>query len=205
MKLLDIIRAFQLPVIEDDYDYDFHYNKSPILPLASADHNGYILYIGSITKSFASSIRIGYLVAGNEFIWQAAQLREMIDIRGDIVMEEAMSVLFNNGDTQRHLKKAVKLYEERRNIFCGMLENELAGMASFTKPAGGMAVWVQFNKKYNLHTIVQKVAAKGIYMSDGSFYNTGKTNYNSLRMGFASMNKNEMEDVVRALKEIRMK
>ena len=62
MKLLDIIRNFKLPVIEDDYDYDFHYNKTPILPLASADHNGYVLYIGSITKSFASSVRIGYLV-----------------------------------------------------------------------------------------------------------------------------------------------
>jgi len=109
MKLLDIIRNHKLPVIEDDYDYDFHYNRTPILPLASADHNGYVLYIGSITKSFASSVRIGYLLAGSEFIWQAARLREMIDIRGDVLMEEAMAILFKNGDMQKHLKNAVKI------------------------------------------------------------------------------------------------
>ena len=51
IKLLDIIRQYRFPVIEDDYDYDFHYENSPILPLASADHNGYVIYIGSISKT----------------------------------------------------------------------------------------------------------------------------------------------------------
>jgi len=203
MKLLDIIRNYKLPVIEDDYDYDFHYNRTPILPLASADHNGYVLYIGSITKSFASSVRIGYLVAGAEFIWQAARLREMIDIRGDVLMEEAMAVLFKNGDMQKHLKKAVKIYQERRDDFCSMLEAELGGITRFTRPAGGMSVWVQFDKKYAVSAVAKKVAAKGLFMADGGFYNSGKTNYNAVRMGFASLNKKELEDVGSILGSIK--
>ena len=203
MKLQDIIRNHKLPVIEDDYDYDFHYNRTPILPLASADHNGYVLYIGSITKSFASSVRIGYLLAGSEFIWQAARLREMIDIRGDVLMEEAMAILFKNGDMQKHLKKAVKIYQERRDSFCSMLESELGNITRFTTPAGGMSVWVQFDKKYTVSVVAKKLAGKGLFMGDGSFYNSGKVNYNAVRMGFASLNKKELEEVGSILRGIR--
>jgi GntR family transcriptional regulator/MocR family aminotransferase len=41
-----------------------------------------------------------------------------------------------------------------------------------------------------------------LYMGDGSFYNTGNVNYNSLRMGFASFNEKEMEEAVMILKKI---
>jgi GntR family transcriptional regulator/MocR family aminotransferase len=118
MKLLQLIRAYKLPVIEDDYDYDFHYSSSPILPLASADHGGNVIYIGSLTKTLAPSIRVGYMVAPENFINETAQLRRLIDIRGDNLLEEALAVLFNNGTMQRHLKKSVKLYHQRRDILC---------------------------------------------------------------------------------------
>lgn len=200
MKLLSIIREYRLSVIEDDYDYDFHYSKTPILPLASADHGGYVTYIGSVTKSFASSIRIGYMVAGQTFIDQASGIREMIDIRGDILMEEALASLYRNGEMQRHLNKAVKVYQERRDYFCGRLSNELGTMLHFIKPSGGMAVWVVFKKPYRLTDISAKLAGQGIFISDGNMYNTAGSNYNALRMGFALMAHAEMDEVVEAFK-----
>lgn len=201
LKLLEIIREYDLPVVEDDYDYDFHYSKSPILPLASADHKGYVVYSGSVTKSFASSVRIGYLVAGKAFVDQASGIREMIDIRGDVLMEEALAVLYRNGDMQRHLHKVVKIYQERRDYLCSLLETELNGMVAFVRPTGGMAVWVTFAGNYPLTAIAKRVAKLGVFISDGSMYNTDSTNYNSVRIGFASMNLPEMHELVNALKQ----
>ena len=202
MKLLSLIREYKLPVIEDDYDYDFHYARSPILPLASADHGGYVIYIGSITKCFASAIRMGYLVASEEFVNNAAQLKRMIDIRGDVLLEESLAILFNNGDMQKHLKKSLKIYQQRRDLFCDLLENEFKGKLSFTKPSGGMSVWVQFDKRYELKQISEKASTQGLFMGDGSFYNTGKINYNALRMGFASLNEKEIQGAMGVLKKI---
>lgn len=201
MKLLEIIRTYSLPAIEDDYDYDFHYNNSPILPLASADHNGYVLYIGSVTKTLAPAIRIGYLVAGAAFIKQAAGVREMLDIRGDVLMEEALAVLYKNGEMQKHLNKAVKLYHERRDFLCDLLESELSEMVTFTRPPGGMSVWLQFKPAYKLPDVARIVAQQGIYINDGSLYNSGTVNYNALRVGFASMNEQEITELVMALKK----
>ena len=202
MRLLQLIRTYKLPVIEDDYDYDFHYSSSPILPLASADHEGNVIYIGSISKTLATSIRIGYMIAPENFIKETVQLRKLIDIWGDGVLEEALAVLFNNGTMQRHLKKSVNLYRQRRDMLCTLMQKELGDYISFHEPSGGMAVWVKFNKKYSLPVIAHRASAQGLYMSDGSFYNTEKINYNASRIGFASLNEKEMEEAINILKKV---
>jgi len=202
MKLLQLIREYNFPVIEDDYDYDYHYNSSPILPLASADHNGNVLYIGSITKSFTTSLKVGYLVAPENFIQESLNLRRLIDIRGDNLMEEALAVLFKSGDMQKHLKKSVKLYHQRRDLFCDLITQAIGDQISFEKPPGGMALWVTLDKKNPLPLVSQKASALGLFMNDGSFYNTGNVNYNALRMGFASLNEKEMEASITILKKV---
>jgi len=199
MKLLHIIRSYQLPVIEDDYDYDFHYDNCPILPLASADHKGYVVYIGSITKTLAPSIKMGYIVASKEFIWQSAQLKKMMEIRGDILMEEALASLYSSGEMQRHITRSVKLYRTRRDLFCNLLQEELGEMVKFVKPLGGMAIWTTFNQKYPLPQLSKKIALQGISMNDGGRYNTGAIATNSVRIGFASMNEKEMKTFVAVL------
>ena len=204
LHLLELIHQYNIPVIEDDYDYDFHYNSSPILPLASADHNGNVIYIGSLTKLFASSFKLGYMIAPTEFIAKATGLRRLIDIRGDSLMEEAFAALFRNGHMQRHIKKSVKLYHERRDFFFDLLENELGDNISISKPAGGMAFWARFNKKLSLPQIAQRASAMGLYMSDGSFYNVNH-NYNALRMGFASLTEYEMKEIAAVLKKAVMR
>lgn len=198
IKLLDIIKRYGLPVIEDDYDYDFHYEHSPILPLASADHQGYVLYIGSISKTLSPTIRLGYLIAGEDFIWHAAKLKQLIEIRGDVLLEEAIAHLFHTGEMQRHLVKSVKLYRQRRDMFCTLLREHSGDIAQFEVPQGGMAVWTRFKEGYSIPALSERMATNGIYMNDGSLYRY-KADVNGVRLGFASLNVQEMQDFIGAL------
>lgn len=202
IKLLNIIRHYRLPVIEDDYDYDFHYENSPILPLASADHNGYVIYIGSISKTLAPTVRLGYLVAGDDFIWQASMFKQMVEIRGDLLFEESIAHLFNTGEMQRHLRKSVKLYKERRDIFCDMLNAGMGDLIHFNTPNGGMAVWATFPQEYSIPDLAKRLAGKGIFMNDGSLYRY-KDDINGIRLGFASLNTEEMQKFIGVLKDCR--
>ena len=205
MKLLQLINTYNLPVIEDDYDYDFHYGRSPILPIASADHGGKVIYIGSLSKTIATSIRVGYMVAPENFIQGASVLRRLINIRGDILLEEALAELFHLGAMMRHIRKSAKLYGERRDRFCSLLTDALGDKISFLKPPGGMAAWVTFTRQFPLASLAPKASERGLYMSDGTFYNTGLTQYNALRMGFASLNEKEMQETVSIIRELTKK
>ena len=67
MHLLQLAKQYGFAIIEDDYDYDFHYSNAPILPLASNDNYGNVIYIGGFTKIIAPAMRIGYLIAPKDF------------------------------------------------------------------------------------------------------------------------------------------
>ena len=90
IHLLNLSKQYNFAIIEDDYDYDFNYNHAPILPLASHDTNGNVIYIGSICKT-VSVYRIGYLIASKEFVDEAANLRGFVDRQGDALLELTFS------------------------------------------------------------------------------------------------------------------
>ncbi|RCH55159.1 PLP-dependent aminotransferase family protein [Mucilaginibacter hurinus] len=202
LRLLDIIRKYQLPVIEDDYDYDFHYAHSPILPLASAEHEGYVTYIGSISKILAPSFRLGYLVAGESLIRQAAKLKQVIAIRGDVLIEESVGYLFQTGEMQKHIRNSVKLYQKRRDAFCEELRQTISGIGEFLAPQGGMAVWATFDRDYSITLLSERMAAKGIFINEGSRY-PYHPDVNGLRLGFASLNDAEMATFFKSWNEVK--
>jgi GntR family transcriptional regulator / MocR family aminotransferase len=199
IKLLELARKYKFAIIEDDYDFDFHYTSNPILPMASLDHHGSIIYIGTLSKTIAPAVRLGFMVAPENFIKSASSLRRGIDRQGDSLLETAVAELYKNGTMARHIKKLVKIYHERRDYFCELLRDELRHKITFKVPDGGMSVWVNFNKT-DLKKLSSEVAKQGLLLSDGSAHNTDGKNYNSTRLGFASLNFKEQESAIRILR-----
>src|SRR5207244_1344963 len=75
IELLEIARTERIAVLEDDYDHEFHYEGRPVLPLASADPGGVVVYIGTLSKLLAPGLRLGFAVAPRAMIERMAALR----------------------------------------------------------------------------------------------------------------------------------
>lgn len=194
MKLLALAEKHNFYIIEDDYDYDYHYNRSPILPLASIDHSGRVVYIGSFSKILVPSIRIGYMFAHPAFIQKCGELRMMIDKLGDPIMERALAEMIANNDIDRYLKKAVNAYKERRDLFCKMLLDDLKDELSLQIPDGGMAVWVEF-KRIKISDLIEAARQRELTLKIDVYEHTE----NACRFGFASMNLDEIKNNVELL------
>jgi GntR family transcriptional regulator/MocR family aminotransferase len=202
LKLLDLAKEYHFAIIEDDYDFDFHYDNKPYLPLASIDHNQNVIYIGSITKTFAPALRIGFMAGPSAFIEAASSLRELIDRQGDTLLEEAFAVMFDNGEMERHFRKTLKIYKQRRNLFCQLLKSDFNDVIEFKIPEGGLAVWTTFDKGIDLVKMSENAAKKGLYIDDGKFYKNEVFSTNALRMGFASLGEKEMTEAFGILKKV---
>jgi GntR family transcriptional regulator/MocR family aminotransferase len=201
MKLLSLSEKYGFIIIEDDYDYDYHYQSNPILPLASADKNGMVVYVGTLSKSVAPAMRIGYVAAPKNLIVELSKLRQIIDMQGDPFMEQAVAELYVQGEIRRHMKKSLKEYKLRRDLMCEMLEQKLSADIEFKIPEGGLAIWAKYDKKITLADLALRLKSKGIILSNGLVHDTEDKKLNCTRMGFGWMNMKESERAVKLLYE----
>ncbi len=202
IRLLQLAEQYGFAILEDDYDYDFHYLSRPILPLASADRQGMVVYVGSLTKSVAPAFRIGYIVGPTALIDELARLRRIIDRQGDPMLEFAIGQLFKTGDLKRHFRKALRTYHARRDHFCALLTSQLPDALQVDKPDGGLAVWARFDAKIDMEALAKRAAQEGLSMSNGIFHDPPGQRLNGTRLGFASSSEDELAQSVAVLKRV---
>lgn len=186
LHLLELAREHQFYIIEDDYDYDYHYKGSPILPMASLDQAKQVIYIGSFSKILAPSIRMGYMFAHQSIIEKSMMTRQLIDRRGDPLLERALSMMIEENEIQRSIKKAVRIYKTRRDLMHELLQHHFGPEVTYEVPDGGMAIWTTF------HGIEVAALISNAHEFDLDLDIDSYEAQSSCRLGFASMNEEEM-------------
>ncbi len=117
LALLELARRERMAVLEDDYDNEFHFEGRPVLPLASADRAGVVIYVGTLSKVLVPGIRIGFLAGPRQAMAALAAHRSYLDRQGDLALEAAVAELFEEGEAQRQVWRARRAYAERRQAF----------------------------------------------------------------------------------------
>ena len=201
IHLLNLSKKYHFAIIEDDYDYDFNYNHAPILPLASHDTNGNVIYIGSVCKTVAPVFRVGYLIASEYFVDQAAKLRGFVDRQGDALLELTFADFIKSGDLDRHIRKVMKIYRQRRDLFCKLLKKELNDVFQFEIPKGGMAVWIKLNSNYSWEIITEVAKKNKLEIGNWQRYDNANLKHNYIRIGFAAYNENEIHELINRFKK----
>lgn len=201
LKLLMLAQKYRFAIIEDDYDYDFHYTSSPVLPMASADHTGVVTYVGSFSKTVAPGLRTGFIVAARDLIQELTRLGRFIDCHGNPALERALAWMFRDGSLRRHLKKSLKTYHERRDHFCSGLRERLGNVTNFKIPDGGLAVWVTFNEDINLSSVRKNAQALGLLIPKTTFSDSTGQPVNGIRLGFASLDTKECNEALDRLQQ----
>ena len=199
IELIQLSQEFGFAIIEDDYDFDFHYTNHPILPLASTDQNGMVVYTGKFGNYLAPGYRIGFIVAPKDFIVEAQKHLSVLDQQVDPFIEQVLGEMINEGEINRILKKLRKTYRERRDYICEKLKNELGESIHFNLPNGGLAVWINFNQPFNLMELKRNCAEKGLFIPQTILYQTQKQT--GIRLGFAHLNFEEIDETISILKK----
>ncbi len=200
IQLLALAKEKGFIIVEDDGDYDFQYEALSNLPLATTDKFGMVVYVGSFGKSLAPGFRTGFIVAPQNLIVEMQKYLGIIDRQGDVLMEQALGEMIDDGVINRHLKKSVKVYRERRDHCVKLVQQHLGDWVDFDIPSGGLAIWLRWKKSINLMQLSRRCQKKQLYIPKTILYQN--KHITAVRMGFGHLTFDEMESTMLIMKEV---
>jgi len=130
-------------VLEDDYDSEFRYAGPPLPCLQGLDHAGRCLYVGSVSKLLHPALRAGYLVVPPALIPATIEAKRTLDQATTPLLQEALADLFETGEVERHLRRALRLYRRRRAHMLAALAGGLGPGVRIWPVSGGLHIYVE--------------------------------------------------------------
>ena len=195
LQLLELARVRGFAIIEDDYDHEFHYDGRPVLPLASLDRSGVVIYVGTFSRLLVPGIRLGFIAGPPALLERLGAVRESFDMQGDSVTEAAVAELLDDGEVQRHLRRGRGVYRERRDLLVTLLREAFGTELEFAVPAGGIALWVKVHgvdvERWARAALARRVA----FQTGREFAYDGRIRPYA-RLGYASLDADELRTAV---------
>lgn len=199
LQLLELSKKWRFYIIEDDYDHEFHYDSRPMPPLASLPHSELVIHVGSLSKVFAPGIRLGYIVASASVIQSITEDILLIDRQGNNITELALADLMQRGEIKRHIRKMKKIYQLRRDHALTEFSRVFSGDVQIKAPAGGMALWVKFQKSF---TKEQALKLDKLNMDTEHKFRQDDSSNRCIRFGFAALSEKEITSLIEKLNEV---
>jgi GntR family transcriptional regulator / MocR family aminotransferase len=199
LTLLELARTHRFAIVEDDYDFEFHYEGRPVLPLASADRAGVVVHVGTLSKILAPGVRIGFVTAPAPLLDRLTSIRIVVDRQGDLAVEHAVAELLEDSEVQRHARRMKREYRARRDVLIEAIHEKLGRVMTVDPPAGGMAVWARVDPSVDVDDWAVRALAAGVsFLPARSFAFDGRARPFA-RLGFASLNRDELREAVRRM------
>lgn len=192
-RLADIVVKNNLMVAEDDFGHHFHFTASRQMPFCVMLPKSNCVYIATFSKILAPALRLGFVTSSAEVINRLAERRRIIDMQGDVVMERSVLELVESGELKRHIRRARKVYQERLEYIDDLITAKLKDKVIYKRPNGGLALWMTMDRDIRRELALRGINAPVFALTDGRW---------GIRVGYASMKKEEMELLVGALLEL---
>ncbi|HEX8791186.1 MAG TPA: PLP-dependent aminotransferase family protein [Polyangiaceae bacterium] len=205
--LLDLASEQRFAVIEDDFVRESRYEGPPILPLASEDTRGVVVHLGTLSKVWMPSVRLGYVAAAPRLIDELVSVRQLVDVCGDPLLEVAIAELIEDGALQRHFQRMRSVLRSRRDALASALREELGDTVRFREPNGGTLFWVEVDDAIDVEAWAAAGRDHGVLFLTGNRFFARPDPPACLLLVFATLDEKELREAVRrmarALRDVR--
>lgn len=100
-------------IIEDDYDGEFRYDRSPVGALHGVDP-AHVIYMGTASKSLAPGLRLGWLVLPDRLVDAVLRQKGETEETSGFVDQLTMAEFIESGSYDRHIRTMRAQYRRRR-------------------------------------------------------------------------------------------
>jgi 2-aminoadipate transaminase len=201
-QLLALARRRHLAIVEDHYDSDLHYAGKPPRPLLADDGSGQVTLLGTFSKMLFPGVRIGWLVAPHDLVESIRQARWVSDLASPTLTQSVMERFCRRGFLERHLERIRSVNALRLKAMLQALEAHFPPGATWTRPQGGMTLWVELPSAVNTLDLFRTAAERGVVFSPGSAFFPNGGGRHAMRLSFNRESEARIRRGIRLLGEM---
>ncbi len=169
-EVLAVCRSFGVPVLEDDPYALLGFDGIVPRALRADDADG-VLYLGSFSKTLASGLRVGWVVAPHGVREKLVLAAEASVLCPSELSQLAVSAYLGEHPWWDQVKVFRELYRERRDALLDAMAGQLPAGTTWTVPEGGFYSWVTLPDGMDATTMLPRaVTARVAYVPGTAFY-----------------------------------
>ncbi|MGC8663154.1 MAG: PLP-dependent aminotransferase family protein [Thermoplasmata archaeon] len=198
-ELIDIAKKYDLIIFEDDPYSEIRFSGDLVPPIKYFDDDERVIYMGTFSKVLSPGIRLGYILANTEILRKIALLKQGVDLCTNVLSQYMAIEYLKRGIIDKQVPKIVDLYRRKRDIMLDALEKYMPKGTTWTRPNGGMFLWVTADGKVDTEKLLEKALDKKVaYVVGSAFYPDGRGK-NSMRLNFTY---SKDDDIVEGIKRL---
>ncbi|MDT7922464.1 MAG: 2-aminoadipate transaminase [Thermus sp.] len=200
-RLLEMVMEKGLLVVEDDAYRELYFGESRVKSLFElAREAGYpgVIYLSSFSKILAPGLRVAFAVAHPEALLKLTQAKQGVDLHTPVLNQILVLELLKEGFRER-LERVRRVYRDKAKAMLEALEKEMPKEVAFTRPKGGMFVWMELPQGLSAEALLHKALEEKVaFVPGGPFFALGGGE-NTLRLSYATMDQAAIAEGVRRL------
>ncbi|MBN2372072.1 MAG: PLP-dependent aminotransferase family protein, partial [Vicinamibacteria bacterium] len=189
-------------VIEDDYDAEYRYDRMPI-GAAQGLAPERVIYAGSLSKTLAPALRLGWIVLPRDLVADAVHLRKYMDHGNPTLTQAAFALMLESGDYDRHLRRARRIYRWRRDLLVKAIES-LTPQLTVSGAAAGLHFVASLPPTLSEDETIAAGAARDVGLYGLSSYCVGEDvqEKDALILGYGSVTERRFNTALRRLRDV---
>jgi len=192
-RIVEIARAHDLLVIEDDPYGLIRFEGEPIPTMFELDGGDHVAYESSFSKSVAPGARVGYFVLPAALAAQIEALAVSTYITPPYLTQATVYEFLRRGSFEPNLVKVNRALRARRDAMLKALDKHLAGAATWTRPQGGYFVWLDLRSGPDTGEVLPQAEAAGVpYVKGADFFPRASGGHHSVRLAFSFASPDEI-------------
>jgi 2-aminoadipate transaminase len=200
--LLRITESAGVTVIENDIYGPLCYDGDPLPSLKQLDETGDTILLRSFSKVAFPGLRVGWVVARRALIEKLTEAKQWSDLHTDQLSQAVLLRFAESGRLQRHRERMLVAGRERLHAALESCENYLPAGASYTRPRGGMSLWIELPKSLDAAELLPRAEREGVTYLPGRYFAVSRPSPNGLRISFAGMTPDEIRSGLETLGRI---
>jgi len=185
-ELVETCARLGLPLIEDDPYGALSYKGEP-MPKMVAMHPEGVIYMGSFSKVLTPGIRLGYVCAPLPLVRRLELAKQAADLHTAQLTQMVVYDVVKDGFLDRHIPTIRTLYGNQCQAMLDAMEQHFPKEVSWTRPEGGMFIWVTLPKQIDAMKLLdQAIAARVAFVPGAPFYATNPETH-TLRLSFVTV------------------